>query len=127
MLPEMLPNSFWEATLLFIFVINQCLATFQYISLHSAILVPNNSFIMLVKSYYSSIILVKFLTYYSQNYASIIGSGLVEFPTGQFWDLYFLVFLYLYEWLFGIRVCGKCKVGTSQSHHWITSISNTLW
>ena len=52
---------------------------FGYISLHSASLVPNNSFIMLVNillfQHYSCQI---FVTYYSQNYASIIGSGLVH-------------------------------------------------
>ena len=46
---------------------------FGYISLHSAILVPNNSFIMLVNNllfqHYSCQIC-------NQNYASIIGSGL---------------------------------------------------
>ena len=44
------------------------------ISLLSAILVPGNSFVMLI---YIHIILTEFVTYYSQNYAGIIGSGLV--------------------------------------------------
>ena len=45
---------------------------FDYISLHLAILVPNNSFII------PALFLAKFVTYYSQYYASIIaliGSG----------------------------------------------------
>ena len=47
------------------------------ILLHSVILDPGNSFLYLYASYYSSIILTKFVTYYSQNYAGIIGSGLL--------------------------------------------------
>ena len=46
------------------------------ILLLSAILVHSDSFLYLYTSYYSSIILTKFVTYYSQNYAGIIGSGL---------------------------------------------------
>ena len=65
-----------------------CIAVFMFIinlmfdiiiSLFSAILVPSNSFLYLYTSYCSSIILTKFVTYYSQNYASIIGSGLVRY------------------------------------------------
>ena len=44
------------------------------ISLLSAILVPGNSFVMLI---YIHIILTEFVTYYPQNYAGIIGSDLV--------------------------------------------------
>ena len=53
-----------------------CLMFDIIISLFSAILVHGNSFLCLYTSYYSSIILTKFVTYYSQNYAGIIGSGL---------------------------------------------------
>ena len=47
---------------------------FGYISLHSTTLVPNNSFIMLV-----NILLFQHYSCqnYTQNYASIIGSGLL--------------------------------------------------
>ena len=44
-LPEILPNSFWEAILLLCI---HCQLMFGYVSLHSAILVLNDSFIMLV-------------------------------------------------------------------------------
>ena len=65
----------------FMFIIN--LMFDIIISLHPAVLVPSirNSFIMLINILYNfSIILTKFVTYYglySQNYAGIIGSGLI--------------------------------------------------
>ena len=53
---------------------------FGYISLCSAaILVPKNAFIMLVIILLFQHFLAKFVTYYSQNYASIIGSGLAGY------------------------------------------------
>ena len=53
----------------FMFIIN--LMFDIIISLLSAILVPGNSFLCLYTSY-SSIILTKFVTYYSQNYAGML-------------------------------------------------------
>ena len=64
-----------------------CIAVFMFIInlmfdiiilLLSAILVPGNSFLYLYTSYSSMIILTKFVAYYSQNYAGIIGSGLLK-------------------------------------------------
>ena len=68
-------NLFFKSCIaVFMFIIN--LMFDIIISLLSAILIPGNSFLYLYTSYYSSIILTKFVTYYSQNYAGIIGSGL---------------------------------------------------
>ena len=55
---------------------------FCYIWLYSAILVPNNSFIMLTNILLFQHYFTKFVTYYSQNYASILGSGLASNVTG---------------------------------------------
>ena len=63
-------NLFFRSSIaVFMFIINlMCLTLLFYTVLLSAILVPGNSFIMLIY--------ILLFQYYSQNYAGIIGSGL---------------------------------------------------
>ena len=77
----LLPVILSEKLYIAVFILILSSIMFGYISLHSAILVPNNSFIVLVNNllfqHYSCQI-------YNQNYASIIGSGI---PVVNHFDL----------------------------------------